>query len=770
VQLLPAFSKPVLLRFLPPLALAVLVVAVYADPLLCQRSFTGRDLLPYGMPLEKATHDAWARGRVPVWNDGVSGGRPILPNPNAGVLYPLRPLLSRVSFPLAMRVFPVFHWVLAGWGMLALLGALGASREARWVAAGTYMFSGVIVSEVFYLPLQAGAALQPWALWALVRPGGGTARRGVVIGVVYGLMLLAGDAVSIGIALLAAAIWILRETPSLERRRSALALAAGLLFAALLAAPQVCATALLVPETQRAVAGISVSEALTYSLPPWRLLELAVPYPFGDTWTLEASRNWGAGIVRCFFATLYCGAFAALAFAGGRGGRGSRFCVALAAVCAVCAAAGTFAPAAWRALPSPVPLRYPEKLAVGLVIAIAVQAGLGFDRIARAPRRIARFALAGAALLAVLAAWARLAPAAVRGFAAASGASAGARLQAQGQIPPALAEASLAWVATFGALALLGPGPPARRVPAAVILAVLPLLATRRIALTDRDDALFPPTAFARAIARRDPEGAFRAVDASRYRPPSALEGETNAADPNLAGLYRRSWYFHTPTLWRRGTVFNSDLDAGDLSRTESLRRVSSYAASDPSGAPLFASASLRFAVRYRDQAPLPGFSRFGGDALQDWDESPGAQPDARLAARWREEPGAVAALRALPELAPGEIVVETGRSASGQSAHGSVRVLEKSPERLSFATSSPAPSWLFVLRSFWGHRDVRVDGRAVDTFPAQLAFTAVALPAGDHLVQWHEEIPGIRFSWIGPALFAAAAVFFGRRRTAAAP
>ena len=102
------------------------------------RGSTGRDLLPYGMPLEKATHDAWARGHLPAWNEAVSGGRPLLPNPNAGALYPLRPLLSRVPFPQAMRLFPVAHWVLAGWGMLALLSALGASREAGWVAAGTY--------------------------------------------------------------------------------------------------------------------------------------------------------------------------------------------------------------------------------------------------------------------------------------------------------------------------------------------------------------------------------------------------------------------------------------------------------------------------------------------------------------------------------------------------------------------------------------------------------------------------------------------------------
>lgn len=79
-------------------------------------------------------------------------------------------------------------------------------------------------------------------------------------------------------------------------------------------------------------------------------------------------------------------------------------------------------------------------------------------------------------------------------------------------------------------------------------------------------------------------------------------------------------------------------------------------------------------------------------------------------------------------------------------------------------ATSSPSPSWLFVLRSFWSHRDVRVDGRRVQTVPAQLAFTALEVPPGRRIVEWREEIPGIRFSVFGPLLFVLAAVLLLRR------
>ena len=724
----------------------------------------GRDLLPYGLPLERVVHDAWARGRIPAWNEEVSGGRPLAGNPNAGVFYPLRPLLGRAPFPDAMRLFPILHWILAGWGMLVLLSALRASKEAAFVAASAYAFSGVIVSEVFFLPLQAGAALQPWALWALVRPGGGVGRRAVAIGFVYGLMLLAGDAVAVALALLAAGCWLGLESSGAPRREEAAALGLGLLLAALLAAPQLAATALLAPETQRAVSGMALSESLAYSLSPWRLLELAVPYPFGETWALEPARNWGREVFRNFFTSLYCGSFALVALAAGRGARGSRFAAGLAAAAAALACVGVFAPESVRALPSPLPLRYPEKAALALTLALAVQAGLGFDRIATAPRRAAGMALGAAAVLAILAGASVLSPSAVEGVAKAFGASARAGMEAAAQVPPALAEAGLLWAATFLAIALLGPSSSRRRITAAAILAAVPILATRRIARTDSDAGVFPPTAFAKAVARSDPAREYRTVDGSRYRPTSSFERGAAGADPDSTAFYRRSWYLHTPSLWHRGTVFNSDLDAGDLSRVESLRRVSSYAAADPSGAPLFSSVSLRHAVRYRDQAPLPGFSRFGGDALQDWDESPAALPGIRLLARWRETPDAVAALALLPSLSQGELVLETGRSAGGVSEGGSIELLEGSPERMRIATSSASPSWLFVLRGFWRHRSVRVDGREAETVPAQLAFTAVAVPGGRHVVDWREDVPGLRVSAWGPPLFALVAVLLLRR------
>ena len=158
------------------LLFALLILLVYADPLFSRRNFGGRDLGGYSLPVEKAIHDAWSRGRVPVWLADISGGRPLMPNPNSGVLYPVRPVLSLLPFPVAMRIFAVLHWILAGFGMILLGDSLGLSAAGCWMGAVTYALSGVSISEVFYPNIHPGMALLPWMLWALNRRASPTVR------------------------------------------------------------------------------------------------------------------------------------------------------------------------------------------------------------------------------------------------------------------------------------------------------------------------------------------------------------------------------------------------------------------------------------------------------------------------------------------------------------------------------------------------------------------------------------------------------------------
>ena len=763
----PSDTPPGWKRALPGALFALLVVAVYADPLFLRRNFGGRDLVAYNLPMERTVHDSYSRGRLPVWSPEVSGGRPLLPNPNAGALYPIRPVLSLVPFPLAMRLFPILHWILGGLGLMVLARSIGISRAGSWLGGVSYSFSGVVVSTVF-LPFHPGVALLPWIVWAVARSAAN--RRGslLLLSSLFGLAFLGGDPFTVGTAVLAGCLWILLEERRAEWLRNLASLFLALLLGALLALPQIFATILWVPETTRAILGLKLRDTLLFSISPFRLLEFVVPFPFGSTFTIEDARVWGwtvfHGRPAGLFATLYVGALAVVGLAGGGGrARGLTFARVLLGLALLMSVPPSLAPAAWGDARSPIALRNPEKFAVAMTFALALLAALGADRFRR--RRVPGWTLGVGIGLALFSAASALFPQAA-GAAAVRLIGEDVRLseRAGTLLAPSLAEAGLLWCATLVALDLSRAPGRAATAASLLLLTLVPIAANRRIARTYREEELFAPTPFARLLQRRDPPGAWRTLGESVYQGPSAFERWITRWDPMYVELPRRNWSEHTQALWERGTVFNYDFDVGDLSRLHTLRRVSQLAARHSRGEIFFASLAMRWGIRFRDQRPLPGYRRFGGDMLQDWDENASALPDIRLAKRWRETPGGVPALNAIGRLEPDEIVVETGASRSGSGPGGGVRVLEKLPERMVLETRAPQPTWLFVLRGYWEHRRIRLDGREVAARPAQLAFSALAVPSGVHRVEWQELLPGGNLSRWGPVLFGLFAMLLRSR------
>lgn len=755
-------------RALPGLLFVLLVVAVYSPTLFSRRNFAGRDLLVYHLPIEKAVHEAYSRGSLPLWISEISGGRPLAPNPNVGAFYPIRPLLALVPFPVAMRLFPVLHWILAGLGMILLLRSIGASRSAAWIGAVTYAFSGPAVTEVFFPNIHPGMALLPWVVWAVQRRRVSEGARCLVLSLLFGLLFLAGDVFTIGIAIFACFLWIALEREREAWLREVLLLVMSLLLAGLLAAPQIVAAALWVPDTNRAVLGMRLRDALFFSVSPLRLLEFVIPFPFGPTWSLENTRIWGWPVFKLktigFFTTLFAGSLSVIALTVSWKWRpaGVRFARALFLVALAAAVLPSFLPSAWGGLPSPLPLRFPEKFAVGFVFGLAILSGLAFDRF-RIASRPPPWILAAGALLALLAGAAALFPGAVATAAVTLVGDAPflARLPealrdpigvARRELPVALAEGAALWIATAAALALVRRPERSALVGALVLLTAVPLVSNRRIARTIPEEALFGPTPFSRFLDQTDTARRYRTLGESFYRTVSPMEIAQAEAEPEGGG---QSWVQYRQVLLGRGTVFNFDFDAGDFARIESLRRISSVIAATSRAADFFGSLALRFGIRFRDQEALPGYRRVGGDALQDWDEVSGALPEVRLLETWREEMGPLEAARTLPDLALGEIVIESGAERRGRSRAGTVRVLESTPNGLRLETDAPDPTWLFVLRGFWGYRDVRVDGRPAECVPAQLGFSAVPLAAGPHRVDWTEQLPGSEISRWGPAVFA---------------
>ena len=160
---------------------------------------------------------------------------------------------------------------------------------------------------------------------------------------------------------------------------------------------------------------------------------------------------------------------------------------------------------------------------------------------------------------------------------------------------------------------------------------------------------------------------------------------------------------------------------------------------------------SLRRGIRFRDQTPVPGYRRFGGDALQDWDAHERAYPDIRLLGRWREEPDALSVMKDLARLEPGEVALETGRISSGSARPGRLRILEKTPDRLRLEAMTPDATWLFVLKPSGPIVKCESTGARRRISRSSLAFPRFQFPGGFHRLERKEELLGAKVSLWGP-------------------
>jgi hypothetical protein len=120
------------------------------------------------------------------------------------------------------------------------------------------------------------------------------------------------------------------------------------------------------------------------------------------------------------------------------------------------------------------------------------------------------------------------------------------------------------------------------------------------------------------------------------------------------------------------------------------------------------------------------------------------------------------AAYRAL--LDPGfdprrEIVLPDGTGRAPASGfHGEARLVSFLPDRLRVAARLDAPGHLLVVEGYDRGWHALVDGAPRPVLRANAAFRAVALPAGDHVV---DLVYRPRSVWVGAAVSLAAAAAF---------
>jgi hypothetical protein len=178
-------------------------------------------------------------GELPLWNSRNYGGQPIGGAYQLGLWWPPNWIYFATESPWFFVGVAWLKLVLAGTFTVLLLRRLGLSVGAASVGALAFMLCGFQV--VWLGHNQTNVALfAPLLLWCvercLERP---SARNTALFALAVGLQFCAGHAqTSAHLALVVAAYALLRRAAGAPRRRGLIALAAGGLLGAALAAPQ----------------------------------------------------------------------------------------------------------------------------------------------------------------------------------------------------------------------------------------------------------------------------------------------------------------------------------------------------------------------------------------------------------------------------------------------------------------------------------------------------------------------------------------------------
>ena len=394
--------------------LLVLVVGLFWRVLFCGETFGDRDLAFYYHPAKSLIAPlARASQGFPLWNPFFASGQPFAANPEHEVFHPLTALFFFLPFELAFRLQVILPILAAVGSMYLLLRVLRRSRLASMFGALGWGFGGYLLSSTNLLPILFAASILPFTLAFVVRlmrrPRGSDM---AALALCVGVQCLAGEPST----LLATPLLCTAAALSAWRGRSRFgpaAVVASLVLGIAVGAITILPGAHHAGKTVRA-AGLDLSLAGDWSLPPVRVLDLLSPNVLGHVETSNERLYWGRRLYprreSPYFFSLYPGLVVTLlAFAAwGRRFRALLPWIAVAGFGWLLSLGDHFV--LWqmlRHLPIVSGIRFPEKYALLFILPVVVASAYGYDQVVMGGRKAQRWlarGLAGLAILAMMAA------------------------------------------------------------------------------------------------------------------------------------------------------------------------------------------------------------------------------------------------------------------------------------------------------------------------------------------------------------------------------
>ena len=368
--------------------IGTLVTALFSDALFGGRVFYERDIHLDWYTQMEAFVRAVAAGSWPVWDNTIAFGQPLLADPSAQILYPPT-WLNLVLPPLRYyTLFVAFHACFGGFGLYLWSRRLRLSPLGSFVAGALWVCSGPLLSMLNTWQHFAGAA---WISWVLVATHDACESPSVSRSLAWALavtgQVLAGSADVCAMSALmmtgyvATRIEWRRPTSPWNRRLFACAGLAATLAVALSAAVWLPALDVAVPSSRW---NYPQDVRTAWSLQPAALAGIVLPtrveylpelLPRGVAPIRESREP--------LLPSLYLGVaavpFVAAALSSRR--RGRTFLAVVGAV-AVLVAVGSHTPFYWvavRVMPLLGIFRYPSKTMIVVAFVWAALAGIGFD-------------------------------------------------------------------------------------------------------------------------------------------------------------------------------------------------------------------------------------------------------------------------------------------------------------------------------------------------------------------------------------------------------
>jgi Bacterial membrane protein YfhO len=782
--------RPGALRLRPEIAASgalALQVLVLLWPAVGGEVFFRRDVHLMWFAQANVYERAWAEGSRLLWNPAASFGQPLLADANNQVFYPLT-LLHLVLPSWTYYTLDVFvHLWLAGAGAAWLARRLGLGWLAAWAVGALWMATGPSLSLVDTWNQLAGAAWMPWSIAAglrMVSPGG--ARPVLAWAAVTALQLLAGapEMALLSIAGLVGLALVRIRRSDVDGRwflRAVGRAVAGALLALTLAACQ------WVPALQAARSSNRMElprEARTHwSIHPLHLVQMACPVPLHRLALTAGTRQALFGAPDPLLPSLYVGVVGAALVAAALGRRSCAVvCLAVIALLATLLAMGRYA-GLYDLLAAVAPplraFRYPAKALLLASLAWCLLCGFGLTSLAddRSRRWLAVTSAVLGVGAAAVACTLAFGPASLleRGLAT-SGLADARHLALRVAAVPLLAAVASALAIVHGTT----------RAGAFAALALVDL------ALAHHD---LNPTAPVALYARRPPalqaaldpqHGRLYAWDylepgASRLRlgrdVPYLLARAPVGWDLRAAyalGL-RESLFPPTASTWGAEGSYDRDVPGLEPAPMARLKDVFRGAAPEQRLRLLRIGAVSRVAALH--DASTDGLRLLGHyegvfvDPVRVF-EVPDPLPRTYVVGTARVLPDDGRAIDALlaPHFDEGrEVVLASGSPASAPGFTGSSRVRERLTDRVRLDVELGAPGWVVLVDAWDAGWRALVDGRPAAVERANVAFRAVAVPAGRHDVELVYRPSGVApaatASWAGLGVLAAGAWLTRARR-----